>query len=131
MRDNGFTLVELMIVAALLAVVATVAAPIYGRYAERTFRAEAQADLLNCAQAMERYAAVHFDYVGADVALDGGALCAPRSVAHGRYRLTAAIPEPERYVLTATPVGALAGTGVLTYDSNGARTWNGQGSWEP
>jgi type IV pilus assembly protein PilE len=120
-----------MIVVAILAIVAAAAAPIYGRYAERTFRAQAQADLLNCAQGMERYAAVNFDYAGADLALDDGSLCAPRSVAQGRYTLTATVPQADRYVLTATPIGTMAGTGVLTYDSNGALTWNGRRSGEP
>jgi type IV pilus assembly protein PilE len=131
MRAGGFSVVELMVVAAILVIIAAVAMPQYGRYAERGYRVEAQADLLVCAQGLERYAAVSFGYTGAEAALAGGAICAPRSVAQGRYRLSVEVPEPDRYVLTATPLGTLAGSGVLIYHSSGERTLDGARSWEP
>jgi prepilin-type N-terminal cleavage/methylation domain-containing protein len=49
-RTRGFTLIELMIAVAILAIVAAIALPLYNQYSMRTYRAEAQADLMACAQ---------------------------------------------------------------------------------
>jgi type IV pilus assembly protein PilE len=138
MRRAGFTLVELMIAVAILAIIAAVALPIYNQYSERTYRSEAMADLLNCAQGLERYAAVEFDYEGADAVFPGN-ICDPRSVAQGRYNIAVNIPNADEFVLTATPVGVMAGDGILTYDSAGVRGWDrdnsgavdaGEDTWE-
>jgi type IV pilus assembly protein PilE len=128
MRAAGFTLVELMIAVTILAIIAAVAMPIYNQYSQRTFRVEAQADLLNCAQGMERFAAANFNYNGAVAAFGAGTICDPRSVAQGRYTIAVDVPAPDEFLLTATPVGMMAGTGALTYDSSGARTWHRNGS---
>ena len=132
MRNAGFTLVELMIAVAILAIIAAVAMPIYNQYTQRTYRSEAQADLLNCAQGMERYAAVNFDYVDADLAFAAGTICDPRSVAQGRYNFGVVVPDDNQFVLTATPTGVMAGDGALTYADTGVRQWdrNANGAFE-
>jgi len=66
---------------------------------------------------MERHAAEYMTYVGSDVALAAGTLCSARSVTGGRYRLSVQVQD-DHYVLTATPVGPLAGTGAISYDSH-------------
>lgn len=129
-RSRGFSLVELMIVLAILAIVAAIAVPFYNAYALRTYRAEAQADLLSCAQGLERLAAVNFRYV-----TDAGAvptlappICDPLSERQGRYTLSLAHPDgdDQRFVLRATPrdPGTLAGNGFLEYDDAGNRGWD-------
>jgi len=127
----GFTLVELMIAVAILAIVAAVALPLYNQYSQRTYRSEAQADLLNCAQAMERFAAQNFTYDGVDdAALDN--MCDQRSEAQNRYQITVAVPDDDQFTLTATPVagGVMDGDGVMTYDEAGNRMWDGNPGWE-
>ncbi len=131
MRNAGFTLIELMIAVAILAIVAAVALPLYTQYSQRTYRSEAQADLMNCAQGMERYAARNFDYDGAEVGFPGD-ICDPRSEAQNRYDVTVNVPNDDEFTLTATPVagGPMAGDGALTLDETGARTWDGNAGWE-
>lgn len=128
----GFTLVELMIAVAILAIVAAVALPLYNQYSQRTYRTEAQADLLNCAQALERYAARNFSYDGAVAVFNAGNLCDPRSEVQNRYDITLVVPDDDQFTLTATPVasGPMDGDGALTYDEAGNRTWNGNPGWE-
>lgn len=131
----GFTLVELMIAVAILAIIAAVALPLYNQYSQRTYRTEAQSDLLECAQAMERFAAQNFSYDGVDDA-DLDAMCEQRSEDRGRYDITVAVPDDDQFTLTATPRagGVMADDGenggVLTYDQAGARTYDGDTGWE-
>lgn len=132
---GGFTLVELMVALAILAVIASVAVPLYTRYSERTYAAEAQADLLGAAQSMERFAAVNFSYEGtADTDADGagdadtGALATdvfnPRSAALNRYAFTVTA-DAGSFTITATPQpGPMADTGIMTIDEAGIRQWD-------
>ncbi|MFW6092454.1 MAG: type IV pilin protein [Pseudomonadota bacterium] len=131
MRSGGFTLVELMIAVAILAIVAAVAMPLYNQYSQRTYRSEAQADLMACAQGLERYAAQNFSYAGADTSFPDG-ICDPESEDQGRYDITVNIPNDNEFTLTASPVsgGVMEGTGDLTYNHAGERTWDGEDGWE-
>jgi len=124
MRNAGFTLIELMIAVAILAIVAAVALPLYNQYSQRTYRAEAQADLLNCAQGLERFAAQNFNY--SDATLDD--VCAPRSVAQDRYDFGLAFPDDDTFVITATPKNVMVDDGILTYNSLGVRGWDRNGN---
>lgn len=129
MRNSGFSLVELMIAVAILAIVAAVAMPIYNQYSQRTYRTEAQADLLNCAQGMERYAAINFDYDGADADFAAGDICNPESVRQNRYNFGVAVGAAgDTFTLSATPINVMAGDGLLTYDSAGTRGWDRNGN---
>ncbi|MFM7121336.1 MAG: type IV pilin protein [Gammaproteobacteria bacterium] len=126
----GYTLLELLIVVAILAIVAGIALPLYNQYALRTYRAEAQADLMACAQGLERLAAANFRYRNADGSAPalGPPLCDPMSVRNGRYQIVLAYPgdDDSRFQLTATPVdpGPMAADGPLTYDDAGNRGWD-------
>jgi type IV pilus assembly protein PilE len=59
---RGFTLVELMVVVAIVAILAAIAIPTYGRYAYRARRPDGQELLLRIANAQERYYAVYNVY---------------------------------------------------------------------
>jgi type IV pilus assembly protein PilE len=136
-RITGFTLVELMVAVVILAIISAIALPFYNQYSQRTYRTEAQADLLACAQAIERMAAVSFSYENAaDTDADGVGdanagpvatnLCDPLSVEQGRYTI-AVNSTVATFDLTATPAGMMTGDGVLTLDSTGARGWDQNG----
>ena len=127
MKASGFTLIELLVALAIFAIISALAIPLYTQYSERGFRTEVMGDLLNCGQGLERFNAINFTYVGAnpggdDTALDG-AVCNPLSVQQGRYAITA-ITTVDTYDLTAVPAGSMAGTGNLTLDQAGNRTWD-------
>ncbi len=81
----GFTLIEVLIVVAIIGILAAIAYPSYGEYVKKTRRSDGHLALLNAAQSMERCKATAYTYSGCSptptlspegfytIALDGNA----------------------------------------------------------
>ena len=135
MHSCGFSLLELLVALVVAALLVAVATPAYFQYANTTYRREGQADLLNCAQAMERLAADSFSYANAadgdgdgvgdlDVGPIAASVCVPTSVE--RYRISVD-GNATTYTLVATPIGPMAGDGAIAFDAAGNRAWDRDG----
>jgi prepilin-type N-terminal cleavage/methylation domain-containing protein len=59
---KGFTLIELMIVIAIIGVLAAIAIPQFSSYRKRSFNSAAEADLRNAVTAQEAYYVDHSTY---------------------------------------------------------------------
>ncbi len=128
----GFTLLELMLAVTIFAILTTIAVPLYTAFSERGYRTEAMADLMTCSQAIERFSASRFTYVG--VTVDGQPdglldtdICDPVSVRQERYAISVQTTA-STFLLTAVPQGIMAGDGPLTIDQAGVRTWDVEGN---
>jgi len=130
--ERGFTLLELMIAVAILAVLSTLAMPAYRSYRLRANRAEARGALLSLAAAQEKYYLTCNAYV-ADFAEDRETSCDPAQLRfparseHGLYSLVVSAADVESWsaTATATPNSAQALDSecqVFSLDSVGAKT---------
>ena len=135
-RTQGFTLVELMIVVAIVGVLASVALPNYNRYVERSHRANARSALVQMAQWMERVATATGQYPACNAdftecTVGGKELTFPeplRLVEGGRYsNITIADSSANSYTLTAAATGPQINDACASFslDHRGNRTVTG------
>jgi type IV pilus assembly protein PilE len=130
MKNSGFTLIEVMIVVAIIAIVATIAMPSYQDYVAKTRRAEATGLLLEGAQALERYYSANGTYLSA---ADTLAAVFPTQVPTNgaAYYTIAATGTPTRATFTLRATRVAGGVmeedacGDLQVDQAGQRTLNG------
>ncbi len=119
---QGFTLIELMIVVAVIAILSAIAYPSYTEYVRRGHRAEARAGLLEAAQWMERAATAQGTYP-LTAQFPAGLTRVPGE----RYAIALNSPDGAVFTLTATPQGAQVGDrcGAYTLTNTGLRGANG------
>jgi len=136
-RQSGFTLIELMIVVAIIGIIAAIAYPSYLEQVTSTRRGDAQGALASFANAMERYYTQNNTYIGADggssaitntLTAPAGGVFVSQSPADGTpfynlriYNLTA-----NSFELRAVPIAgsAQAGDGFVQLTSTGQRGWD-------
>jgi type IV pilus assembly protein PilE len=123
-RESGFTLIEVMIVLAIVAILSAIGYPSYSQFIAKGNRADAKATLLEAAQYMERQYSAQSAYQNA---LPVRLTVSPSGSAAGQNRYTVTVTATtSAYTLTATPVGTDV-CGALLLTNTGVKTRAGTG----
>jgi type IV pilus assembly protein PilE len=119
-RARGFTLIEIMIVVAVIAILASIALPSYNNYLRKARRADAQAALTDIASRQQQYLMDARAYAPDLATLS----YTPQASVTDWYgiAITVAGPPPS-FTVTATPVAGKDQTkdGTLELTSTGAK----------
>lgn len=120
-QQSGFTLIELMITAAIVAILAAVAYPAYTRHIIKSNRTAAQAQMLDIASREQQFLLANRAYA-TKAALQASGYTLPSTLTskYG-YDVTVGASTVPAFTVTFTGIGSQAGDGVLTLNSEGAK----------
>jgi type IV pilus assembly protein PilE len=133
MRSRGFTLLELMIAGAIVAILAAIAYPSYVNSVQKSRRSEATAALLGVASQMERYNTEKGTYATATLGTGG---VFSNQTENSYYNLSLTNLTATTYTINAVPaaIQATDPCGTFTYTESGVKnvtggTWNMSQCW--
>lgn len=121
--SHGFTLVEMMIVIAIVAILAAIAIPSYHDYIVTTRRSDGQIALLDLSTRLERFFNENNSFVGASIPT-----IYPATSPEGFYNLQITNTTATNYTIQAIPQGPQTSDslcGTLTFNALGQKGANG------
>jgi type IV pilus assembly protein PilE len=120
-RQRGFTLIELMVTVAIIAVLARIAYPSYVNHVKKGVRRSAQAQMLDIANREQQFLLSNRSYVDYPT-LSGSGYAFPSEL-NGKYTPSIAVGTGTvpSFTITFTASGAQASDGPLTLNEQGVK----------
>jgi type IV pilus assembly protein PilE len=127
-RSRGFTLIELMIAVAIIAILAAIAIPSYTDYVRRGRLTDAVSKVAAMRVKMEQYFQDNRIYNAVPPACDPTSI-APRPVDTVYFQYTCPTLTATTYTILATGIGAMAGFAYSLDETNTQRTVSVPANW--
>lgn len=125
--QSGFTLIEIMIVLAIIGVLAAIAWPNYQNYRVNTNRTAVQADMLEIAKKMSLYKVSNGTYAGATITQmnNGKSVLSVGGLDLYNVEFTPATTLATGWTLVAQPIATATqkGNGWLCLNDRGQKSW--------
>ena len=123
--NNGFTLIEMMIVVVIIAILASIAYPSYTNYVVKTNRTDMQAEMLTIASEMNAYRAANQTFSGATILNLYGSTVFPKQ-GNVLYDLSLINVSDSNWTLMATPKtnSLQKNNGVICLNDLGQKFWS-------
>ena len=119
-KQKGFTLIELMIVVAIVGIITAIAVPGYQQYSLKAKRSDAKIALIQAADSQERFYVINNSYAVNNTQLFGAAT---EDSPERMYQLNVTAGDVNGFTISATAQGAqTSDTACLTFDFNQAGT---------
>ena len=134
--NSGFTLIEIMIVVAIIGIISAIAYPSYSEQVKRGKRTDGKDYLLDIASAQEAFYAQNLSYASSVTLGGANGLNRNATSTEGHYTVVSvALPagcsvagtKCRTYTLTATPTFNDAKCTTITYDNAGVKGFTGTG----
>lgn len=119
---SGFTLIELMVVVVIVAILAAIAIPSYQEHARRTFATQAQQEIQQLANLLEKNKTRNFNYLGFSTTLDPLILPVGATGSSIKYRIT--VRDGENTTRTLTNNAAAGQSWVIRAESTDTKNFN-------
>lgn len=122
--QRGFSLIEVMIVVAIVGILSAIAYPSYNSYMVKSRRTDAQRAMVEYAQSMERYFTANGRYTTTAGSTGANTCGGAAPVAVSLYAITCSTASDTTFTITATPTtgSAQASDGNQTLTNTGAKT---------